>query len=634
MLAQAAFPTPWTANARTVLERRYLRRDPSGRPVETPEELLRRVARVIAASEARYQAAGENGGARAQEIEAAFLDALFRLELLPNSPTLMNAGRELGQLSACFVLPVGDSMPEIFDAVKWAAVIQQTGGGTGFSFSRLRPAGDQVASTQGIASGPVSFIEVFNTATDAIRQGGVRRGANMGILRVDHPDILEFISAKDDPRRLRNFNVSVAVTDEFMRAVKDGGDYALRNPRSGAEVRRLEARRVWALIAKLAWKSGEPGVIFIDRINAANPTPQVGEMESTNPCGELPLLPFESCNLASIDVGKLVRPDGSGFDWERLAARVRLGVRFLDDVIDANRYPLQQIEAITHGNRKIGLGVMGFADALVRMEVPYDSERALVIGDELAAFVQAEADDASVALARERGPFPNWKGSRWERQGRAPMRNATTTSIAPTGTISILAGCSGGIEPLYAISFVRQVLDGARLVEVHPLFVERAKKGGWYSGALMERIAERGSVRGLDEVPADAQRIFATAYDIAPSWHLRMQAAFQRHIHNAVSKTINFPRAATVEDVQGAYDQAWQLGCKGVTVYRDGSRSEQVLSFGAPSALPERGDTAAASPDSHPDSRGAKCPECGVPMGPSHQGACAVCLECGYSRCL
>ena len=594
----------WTDNALTVLRRRYLRKADDGRPVETPAELLRRVAHAVAAAD-------EPG------VEAQFLEAMERLEFLPNSPTLMNAGRELGQLSACFVLPVGDSMPEIFDAVKWAAMIQQTGGGTGFAFSRLRPAGDQVKSTQGVASGPVSFIEVFNSATDAIRQGGVRRGANMGILRVDHPDILEFIAAKADPTRLRNFNVSVAITDEFMRALAEGREYALTNPRSKRESRRLSAQRVWELIARMAWQSGEPGVIFLDRINAVNPTPALGAMESTNPCGELPLLPFESCNLASIDVGKVV--EGTSFDWDRLRDRIRLGVRFLDDVIDANRYPLPEIEKITHGNRKIGLGVMGFADALIRIGVPYDSERAVAIAEELAAFLQREADAASVELAKQRGPFPNWKGSKWEREGRPPMRNATTTSIAPTGTISILAGCSGGIEPLYAIAFVRQVLDGARLPEVHPQFVAQARAEGWYSEALMERIAERGSVRGLDGVPEATQRRFATAYDVAPEWHIRMQAAFQRHVHNAVSKTINFPRSATVEDVQKAYELAWKLGCKGVTVYRDGSRDEQVLSFGGA----EKGSV-----------DGAPCPECGTALPRAHQGACVVCLECGYSRCL
>jgi ribonucleoside-diphosphate reductase alpha chain len=572
--------------------------------------MLRRVARAVSSVESVW-------GGDPAAIEADFYQAMARLEFVPNSPTLMNAGRENGQLAACFVLPVGDSMPEIFDAVKWAAMIQQTGGGTGFAFSRLRPSGDQVNSTQGVASGPVSFIEVFNTATDAIRQGGVRRGANMGILRVDHPDVLDFVSVKADPARLRNFNLSVAITDEFMRAVEEGRDYALYNPRGRLEVRRLDARKVWRLIAQLAWKSGEPGVIFIDRINAQNPTPQIGEMESTNPCGELPLLPFEACNLASIDVGKLV--SGDGFDWERLRELVHLGVRFLDDVVEANAYPLPPIAKITRGNRKIGLGVMGFADALIQMGVPYDSERAVGVGGELMGFVERESRAASAELAKQRGPFANWEGSRWQKAGSPPLRNATTTTIAPTGTISILAGCSGGIEPLYAVSFVRQVLDGERLIDVHRLFIERAKEEGWWSEALMAKVAERGSVRGLDGVPEAVQRTFVTAYDISPEWHIRMQAAFQAHSHNAVSKTINFPKSAAVEEVEKAYRLAYQLGCKGVTVYRDGSREEQVLSFGG-----EEKAEVLESP----------CPECGAPMPLAKQGACSVCLECGYSRCL
>lgn len=627
MLADATShaSTPWTDNARTVLARRYLRRDGDGRVVESPEELLRRVARALATAESKY-------GGDAAAWEARFYEAMARLEILPNSPTLMNAGKPAGQLSACFVLPVGDAMDEIFDAVKWAAMIQQTGGGTGFSFSRLRPAGDVVRSTMGIASGPVSFIEVFNTATDAIRQGGVRRGANMGILRVDHPDVLEFIAAKSDPRRLRNFNVSVGITDEFMRALAEGREYALRNPRSGVEVRRLDARRVWELIAQLAWKSGEPGVIFLDRINAANPTPALGEMESTNPCGELPLLPFEACNLGSIDVGKLVV--GGKFDWQRLGDLVALGVRLLDDVIEVNHYPLPQIESITRGNRKVGLGVMGFADALVELGIAYDSDAALAVADELAAFIERRAQEASAELARERGPFPNFADSRWARAGSPPLRNATTTTIAPTGTLSILAGCSGGIEPLYAISFVRQVLDGERLIDVHPLFVAAAKRGGWYSEGLMAKVAERGSVRGMAEVPAEAQRLFATAYDVAPEWHLKMQATFQKHVHNAVSKTINFPKSATVEQIEKAYREAYRLGCKGVTVYRDGSRDEQVLSFGETARA---GPNATNDPTKEVGGTGAidvPCPECGAPMPPKHEGACTVCLECGYSRCL
>jgi ribonucleoside-diphosphate reductase alpha chain len=566
------------------------------------------VARALAAPDAAY---GDDPAA----AERDFLGALESLELLPNSPTLMNAGRELGQLSACFVLPVDDSLDAIFDAVKWAALIQQTGGGTGFAFSRLRPAGDSVSSTAGAASGPVSFIEVFNSATDAIRQGGVRRGANMGILRVDHPDVLEFVNAKSDPARLRNFNVSVALTDAFVRAVEEGRDYALVNPRTKKEVRRLEARRVWSRIAEMACASGEPGVIFIDRINADNPTPQVGEMESTNPCGELPLLPFESCTLGSIDVGKLCA--GGAMNWDRFGALIDVGVHLLDNVIDANRYPLPQIERITRANRKIGLGVMGFADALIRIGLAYDSDEAVSFGEKVAAFLEARSRAASAHLAARRGAFPNFRGSKWDRPGEPPLRNATTTTVAPTGTISILAGCSGGIEPLYAVSFVRRVLEGRRLVEVHPLFVERARREGWHSEALMEEIAARGSVRDLAAVPAEVQRLFATAYDVAPRWHLAMQAAFQRHVHNSVSKTINCPRATTPVEVAAIYREAYRLGLKGVTVFRDGSRGDQVLSFGE-SARP-----AEAPP----------CPECGAALAPAHQGGCTSCVECGYSRC-
>ncbi len=611
-----------TANAELVLARRYLLRDDHGALSETAVELWRRVAHAMA----RVEAGAADDPLSPSVIEERFFEALRRLEFLPNSPTLMNAGRPggLGQLAACFVLPVLDSLPQIFDALKWTALIQQTGGGTGFSFSRLRPAGDLVASTHGVASGPVAFIDVFNAATDAIKQGGVRRGANMGILRVDHPDILAFVSAKSDPARMRNFNVSVAITDAFMSALAAGGSYALINPRSGVVEGELEARRVWELITRLAWQSGEPGVVFIDRINDANPTPAEGPMEATNPCGELPLLPFESCNLGSIDVSKLVASpsalaEGGDFDWPRLAELVRLAVRFLDDVIDANRYPLPQIEVITKRNRKIGLGVMGWADALIRMGVPYDSEAALVLADRLAGFIARESIAASEKLAVERGPFPGWDESRWRQEGHAPRRNATTTTIAPTGTISILAGCSGGIEPLYAVSFVREILDGERLTEVHPQFLARAQREGWFAESLMMQVAARGSVAGVAGVPAEVQRLFVTAYDIAPSWHVRMQAAFQRHVENAVSKTINFPGHATVADVQHAYEEAYRLGAKGVTVYRDGSRAGQVLSFGGPKA-----NEAAAAPS-------ASCPECSAMM--ARAGNCESCPRCGYSRC-
>jgi ribonucleoside-diphosphate reductase alpha chain len=556
-----------TANALTVLERRYLERDAEGRVIETPDGMFRRVARAVASVE----------GADAAAWEQRFYQRMARLEFLPNSPTLMNAGRELGQLAACFVVPVGDSMPQIFDAVKWASLIQMTGGGTGFSFSQLRPAGDLVASTRGVASGPMAFMDVFNSATDAVKQGGTRRGANMGVLRVDHPDILAFVEAKLDERRLTNFNVSVAVTDAFMRAVRDDGDYALANPRTGRETGRLRARLVWQRMAEAAWRSGDPGVIFIDRVNELQPTPELGEIESTNPCGEQPLLPFESCVLGSIDLGRFVDAARAAPDWQRLGECVHEAVRFLDDVIDVTRYPLPQIEAITRQNRKIGLGVMGFADLLVRLGVAYDEPRALELAHQVGEFVERESIAASVELARTRGAFAAYERSRWPGRGVPTLRNATTTTVAPTGTISILAGCSSGIEPIYSIVYDRHVLDGAILREVHPLFAEAAQAGGFADDALWAALAASGRARGTPGVPDEVQRIFPTAHDLPPEVHVRMQAVWQQHCHAAVSKTVNFPFEATPDDVMRVYQLAYDLGCKGVTVYRDRSRATQVL---------------------------------------------------------
>jgi len=610
---------PLTANAMTVLSRRYLARDDEGRVVETPADMFRRVARAVAAAETHP---GEDRAA----IEERFYQRMARLEFLPNSPTLMNAGRQLGQLAACFVVPVGDSMPEIFDAVKWAAQIQMTGGGTGFSFSRLRPAGDRVSTTKGAASGPMAFMDVFNAATDAVRQGGTRRGANMGVLRVDHPDILEFISAKLEGQRLANFNISVAVTDEFMAAVAEGRDYALVNPRSRQITRRLDARRVLRLMANAAWRTGDPGVLFIDRINADQPTPQAGSIEATNPCGEQPLLDFESCVLGSVNLERFAAP--GGVDWDRLRGAVHDGVRFLDDVIDVTRYPLPQIERITRANRKIGLGVMGLADLFIRLGIPYDDERALALGEEIAAFVERESLVASAALAKTRGEFMNFGRSRWAETGSPPLRNATTTTVAPTGTISIIAGCSSGIEPLFAVSYVRHVLDGEELVEVHPIFRELAEATGVWSDDLGRILAQRGRVRELASVPADLQAIFPTAHDLSPETHVRMQAAFQKHAHAAVSKTVNFPAEASADDVLAVYRLAYELGCKGVTVYRDRSKAEQVLSFGDGTPAPE---AALGATTIEPVAGDAVCPECGAVVVGDH--GCSACRECGWSAC-
>ncbi len=591
-------PAELTENARIVLGRRYLKKDEDGNPTEEPEVMFWRVARTIAGMDAEYGASE----AAVEEVARQFYRLMTTGTFEPNSPTLMNAGRPLGQLSACFVLPVDDALSNgesgIYDTLKSMALVHQSGGGTGFSFSRLRPEGDTVRSTMGVASGPVSFMRLYDASTEVVKQGGTRRGANMGILRVDHPDIRRFITCKDDTSQITNFNISVAVTDDFMEAVREGRDYDLHDPRTGEVAGTENAREIFDMVVHGAWKTGEPGVFFIDRANEYNPVPRLGSYEATNPCGEQPLLPYDVCNLGSVNLGRFVKDDArwgddadEAIDWEGLRQVVHLATHFLDNVIDANRYPLAEIHELAQTIRRIGLGVMGWADLLVRLGIPYDSPEGVELARKVMGFLNEESRVASERLAEQRGVFPAWEDSIWGPDETAahredgervrPMRrlrNCNLTTVAPTGTISIFAGCSGGIEPLFAVAFMRNQA-GVMMPDVNPEFVRVAKEQGWYSDELMERIADEGHIH-FDEVPEEVQRVFVTSHDIAPEWHVRMQGAFQEHTDSAISKTTNFSNEATQTDVREIYELAFELGCKGVTVYRDGSRPMQVLSTG------------------------------------------------------
>lgn len=573
---------PISENARAVLERRYLIRDEHGEAVETVDELFHRVADAVAAADVRFDPQAD-----VADTARSFYRMMTELDFLPNSPTLMNAGRPLGQLSACFVLPVADSMEDIFDAIKNAALIHKSGGGTGFSFSRLRAKGSTVNSTGGVASGPISFMKVFNAATEAVKQGGTRRGANMGILRVDHPDILEFITCKNDTKEITNFNISVGLTESFMEAVESDGSYELVDPASRRVTGRLNAREVFEAIVRSAWQTGEPGILFLDRLNKDNPCPGQGEIESTNPCGEQPLLPYEACNLGSINLVRHLRRTGTGYalDRAKLEQTIRTAVHFLDNVIEVNQYPLPEIDAMTKKTRKIGLGIMGFADMLLYLGIPYDSDEGVAMASQVMELVQTIGHQESQRLAQVRGPFPLFAESVY-RDG-APLRNATVTTIAPTGTLSIIAGVSSGVEPVFAYAYYRNVMDNTHLIETNQILRDKLTELGLYSDELMRQIIEHGSLAHVEGIPEAVKRVFVCAHDVSPIWHVKMQAAFQQFTDNAVSKTVNFPNSATQEEVAEVYRLAYELGCKGTTIYRDGSRDEQVLNIGVAKAKQE-----------------------------------------------
>ena len=649
-------------NAIKVLEKRYLKRDKEGKCTETPADMFRRVAKTIAKGDLKF---GKTQ-ADVDKLTERFYEAITNCYFMPNSPTLMNAGRELGQLAACFVLPVEDSLEGIFETVKNTALIHKSGGGTGFSFSRLRPKNSVVRSTMGVSSGPVSFMEVFNAATEAVKQGGTRRGANMGILRVDHPDILDFINCKADNNRLNNFNISVAITDKFMEAYKNGTDYELINPQNNTVAGKLSAKKVFDMIVDGAWRNGEPGIIFIDKMNSDNPTPLVGQIESTNPCGEVPLLAYEACNLGSINLGKMVKSDGT-VDWDLLGKTTRTAIRFLDNVIAVNNYPLPQISEMVQNNRKIGLGVMGWADMLMKMGISYASAEGTKLAGQVMEFIDYESKCESIELSKERGRFNNFKGSVYDGKNflynkykgkssgiisdeqwkeldsqieKYGIRNATTTCIAPTGTISMIAGASGGVEPLFGLVFSRLIMDGTEMLEINPIFKDYAVKHGFYSEDLMKEIAKTGSVAHVAGVPEEVKKIFVTAHDVSPYWHVKMQAAFQLHTDNAVSKTVNFEENATRKDIEEAYVLAYENNLKGITVYRNNSRQFQPMNLDdkkkteeAKQAEAENSVKEDSSEEYNPSGeiKTVICPECGNTIEMAE--GCFICLNCGYSGC-
>ena len=658
----------FSENAIKVLEKRYLKRDKDGNCTETPSDMFKRVAETIAKGDLNFGKSQEE----VNQLSKRFYDAITHRFFMPNSPTLMNAGRELGQLAACFVLPVEDSLEGIFETIKNTALIHQSGGGTGFSFSRLRPKNSVVKSTMGVSSGPVSFMEVFNAATEAVKQGGTRRGANMGILRVDHPDIIEFINCKSDNDKLNNFNISVAITDKFMDAYLKGEDYDLVNPQNNEVVGRMCAKDVFDLIVDCAWRNGEPGVVFIDKMNADNPTPLIGAIESTNPCGEVPLLPYEACNLGSINLGLMMKEENGSMnvDWDLLEKTVRTAMRFLDNVIEVNKYPLPQISELVSNNRKIGLGVMGWADMLMKAGISYSSEDGTKLAGQVMEFIDYISKSESIELAKERGRFNNFKGSIYDQpnylfnkfKGKSAgkisddmwakldsdiqkygLRNATTTCIAPTGTISMIAGASGGVEPLFGLVFSRLIMDGTEMLEVNPIFKDYMLSHNLYSDNLMAQIAKDGSLSHVEGVPNEIKRIFVTAHDIAPYWHVKMQAAFQLHVDNAVSKTVNFVESATREDIKEVYILAYKNNLKGITVYRNNSRQFQPMNLDTKKKEPKieikpieknlepKVEENREEYNPTGEIKTIKCPECGNEIQMAE--GCFICLNCGYSGC-